>query len=79
MRLDETQKSKIARFINDRLMADAVYQVILDTFLKEKSTDVHALAAERLAINLLRKSWKELEVMKSSQEEKVETPRQIGM
>lgn len=54
-------KARIARFLNDEATAKAVYSVLLDTFLRDKNTDVHMLAAGRLAVDYLQRGWKELE------------------
>lgn len=54
-------KARITRFLNDEGTSQAVYSVLLDTFLKDKNTDVHMLAAGRLAVDYLQRGWKELE------------------
>jgi len=73
-------EEKLKRFVADRAMYDAVYEVLLDTFIKTRAkVDVHALAAERLAINLLGDAWKELEKYKSSSSAKAERPAQPGL
>ena len=55
MIIDEaTKRAKVQQFLGNRLMAEVIREVIRSTFLKERSKlDVHALAAERLAISLL--------------------------
>lgn len=64
-----TKQEKIARFLADKTMSDAVYGVLLDTFLeRDTSLDVQTLAAERIAINNLQDAWKVLERYKAESE-----------
>ena len=71
--MDKTRQEKIKRFLDDRIMSDAVYGVLLDTFLSEKvEQDVNILAASRLAVTFLKEGWKELERFK--QDETTEPP-----
>lgn len=61
---------KLRRFMQDVAMHTAVYDLLLETFTTStKDKDVHTLAAERIAINLLQKSWKELEKFKVTKKE----------
>jgi len=47
----------------DTAMNRTVKDVLTDVFLRRNEKhDVHALAAERLAINLLNDAWRELDV-----------------
>ena len=63
--MNDTQKDKINRFINDPTMSEAVYSVMLASFLKPRGDkDVQFLAASRIAIDLLEDSWKELRKLK---------------
>lgn len=59
--MNDTQKAKISRFLADKVMSEAVYDVLRESFLKDKTRDIHVLAASRLALDLLRDGWKELE------------------
>jgi len=77
--MDETQKSKLHRFANDKLMFDVVFQVLTDVFQREKSQDVHFLAAKSLSVDLLRNGRREIEKYKDVEEEKLNNPHQIGM
>lgn len=63
-------EERIQRFINDEVLADAVYGIILESFLKPRRiSDVQFLAASRIAIDLLNEAWKELEHYKVIKEE----------
>lgn len=60
--MEEQKKAKLQHFANDKPLNQAVYDVLLGAFLKEKSQyDVYTLAAERLAVDFLKKAWKEIE------------------
>lgn len=71
--MNDLQKSRITAFLNDELTAKAVYEVLLQSFLKTRTgVSVHELAAAKLAIDYLREGWKELErnVLEEQKEEK---------
>ena len=54
----DSKTLKLQRFANDKMMFDAVYETVLATYLKARSgSDVHKLASERLAINLLEEAF----------------------
>lgn len=52
---------KIARFLDDKAMNQAVYDVLFNCFLKDAKGDVQTLAAQRIALSLLQEAWRELE------------------
>ncbi len=55
------KKEDIQRFLNDARLKNAIYGVLLRSFLKpQKDKDVHTLAAARIAIDLLEDAWKDL-------------------
>lgn len=59
------EEEKIKNFVNDKAMTQAVYNALLNSFLSEKETsDVHVLAASRLAINYLKEGFNHLERFK---------------
>ena len=77
---EDIKKSKIDRFLRDEAMADSVYSVIRDYFLKRKGvTDVQYLAAERVAIDLLADSWKELKKYKIENDVENVKLNQVGL
>lgn len=59
--MNDTKKAKIARFLDDKVMAEAVYSVLLDAFLNPRTSDTNYLAASMIAIGQLKDAWKELE------------------
>lgn len=78
--MDDVKKNKIIKFINDKTMSDAVYDMLLNTFLTSKMPrDVYILASERLSIDRLRDAWKEIERYKETDEEKIKNPNNVGL
>lgn len=78
--MDVNQQEKIARFLKDEIMSNAVYDTLLSTFLEgTKTTDVQTLAAERIAITLLQNGWKTLERYKAKAASESPKNRQIGI
>lgn len=60
--MNEVEKEKIKRFMSDKVMAEAVKESILETFLKpQKDKDVQTLAASRIAIDLFQEAFKDLQ------------------
>lgn len=55
------KEEKLKRFVADQAMSEAVYEVLLNAFLKDRKTeDVAVLAAERIALLRLQDAWREL-------------------
>lgn len=69
--MNPDQQAKVKRFINDTLMSDTIRGILEQTILKPiSSRDVNFLAAERIAVAVLREAWREFEKYKDSAEEK---------
>lgn len=78
--MNDVQKAKITKFVSDTVMSDAVYDVLLKGFLKERpNQDVHSLAASRLAIDFLNQSWKELERYSTEQQKEEKEVGNVGL
>ena len=77
--MNKSKEEKLKRFVRDELMCEAVYDVILSSFMKIKDKDVNVLASQMLAIDLLKDSWETLVRYKNDTQEEGETPTQIGM
>ena len=77
--MDETKKAKIVRFLDDKIMSDAVYNVIQGTFLRKRAGDTQLLAASFLAIGLLEDAWRELERSRNETNEPPRTLNQVGL
>lgn len=71
--MEELYKSKLSYFANDPEMMDAVKDVLLNSLLKEKPQhEVYIAAAERIAVDCLKRAWRELDAYKIKKQEPVE-------
>ena len=71
--MQELYKQKLSYFANDPELMDAVYEVLLNNLLKEKSQhEVYIAAAERIAVDCLKRAWREIENYKVKKQEPVE-------
>lgn len=77
--MTKDQEVKIKRFMSDTQMSGAVYNVLLESFLKERTKDVHIMAAAYLAVDFLRQAWRELERTNPEQEGGEIKLKQVGM
>jgi len=80
--MDDLTKDKLIKFANDKVMNQAVFNILLNTFIKPKpraEVGVGGLAAARIAINLLTEAWKEVDKYYAINEEKADKPKQIGL
>lgn len=77
--MDSVKREKITRFIDDNLMSDAVYGIMLEAFLKPQKGDVQVLAASRMAIDLLNDAWKDLKRFRNEKGEEKEKGSQIAL
>lgn len=77
----DKNNEKLKRFANDEAMAGAVYEVLLDAFLKDlrNVNDVQVLAAERLAVTFLKNAWRELEKFKTGAKGEEPIRQQVGL
>lgn len=78
--MDATQQERVSRFMRDEVTSNAVYDLLLLTFLEgTKTTDVNTLAAERIAITLLQEAWRKLERFRTKEKPESQNNRQIGI
>lgn len=79
--MDDVQQAKITKFISDKVMSEAVYEVLLNTFLKpiKGNVDLSILAAQRLAIDGIQEAWKELEKSKPESQKEGKNSSNLGM
>ena len=78
--MNPTQIEKVKQFANDNAMSEAVYYVLLKSFLRRKErTDVNITAAERIAIDLLEDGWKEIQKHKNTSPAKKKELEQVGL
>lgn len=76
--MTELQIEKLKRFANDPVMIEAVFRVITNSFFDRKGTkDVNVLAAERIALDVLREAERVIGIYKAKEFEeskKVDNP-----
>lgn len=78
--MDIAKREKVNRFLNDKVMSQTVYDILLESFLrKEKGSDVNMLAASMLAVYALEDAWKELQSLKNESVKEIKELSQIGL
>ena len=78
--MNDAQREKVKRFVNDEVMQTAVKEVIQRAFLKARpEKDVHYLAAKSLSIEFLEDAWRELQRYKTDEGEEPKVTAQIGL
>lgn len=76
--MDDRTREKLRRFIEDISLSSAVHDIIMESFLKPQKGDVYTLAASRMAIDLFKDAWKDLERLEASNTERSEV-KQVGL
>lgn len=76
--MNKAEQEKIKKFILDETLQKAVYNSLLDSFLKPRSGDVYTLAASRIAIDLLQEAWGKMKRV-SSEIEQMKTGQNPGL
>lgn len=80
MKLNDTQKAKITRFLNDEQMSESVKEVLLNSFLKPRpNSDIYVLAASKIAIDLLGDAFKDLDKFRNETETEPKKGVQVGL
>jgi len=80
IKLDDTQKAKIERFLLDESLSSTIFSVLLGKYVEKRPhVDVNMAAAERIAIDLLHDAWKELERFRPSEEHVDNITKQVGL
>ena len=60
--LDTQKTEKIKKFLADKTMSETIREVLTNSFLRiDKERDVQLLAAQMIAVGLLKDAFKELE------------------
>lgn len=78
--MDQTQKSKVTKFLADKVMSETIYQVLLDTFLKpRKGASVEEKAAAFISVEMLQEAWRELDRYRKEVEQETKPLNQVGM
>lgn len=58
--MDEFKLQKIREFLNNKPMADAVYEILFTSFINQPSKDIYILGASRLSVDFLKQGWDRL-------------------
>ncbi len=82
--MNDNEREKVKRFMNDMVTNTAVRNVIRDSFLKPRDSsgkhlDVHVLAASRLALDYLDEAWKDMSRLKDEKQEESEAKGQVAL
>lgn len=78
--IDIQKQEKIKRFLADKVMQEAVFEVLQSSFLKKRAgADVHILASQTLANEALIEGWRELEKNKVSATSEIKKLQQVGL
>lgn len=79
--MDKETENRLARFVNDKGMSNAVELFLLNAFTSpvQSQSSVEEKAAEWLSIQKLKRALKELRNYQSSDESEVSAGTQIGL
>ena len=67
--MDKAKQERIKRFVSDKLLSDAIYNVLMDSFIKPREGDVYVQASAKIAIDNLQDAWKALQRVQSERSE----------
>lgn len=78
--MQQLNKERIARFMSDELMSESVKESLIISFMKKREkSDVNLKAAQMIALELLQDSWKELEKVGNTSQNKAKERTQVGL
>lgn len=78
--MNDVEKDKVKRFMNDAVLNTAVKNQLTYSFLKKRpDRDVNMLAAQTLAFEFLDEAWKDMSRLKDNKEEEPEIKKQVGL
>ena len=77
--MNDIQIEKVKRFVNDKVMSDAVQDAVIKEILSKSNGDVNILASRFIAINEVKEAWKSLEIYTQDPGEENNGKPQIGM
>lgn len=80
--LNDTEKQKIKGFVADKMMSNAVKNVLMDRFLKGDdilNSSIQMLAGQRVAQILLNEGWRDLQKYAKQTEQETKNREQIGL
>lgn len=74
------QEERLARFASDKNTNEAVFTALLEYFtLENPDKDVHVLAADRLAVDHLRRAWRHILSYGTQPKSPEERTPQVGL
>ena len=78
--MTQAQQEKLARFMQDEVMAHALYSHLMDSFLKKRERNsVEELAASRIALDIFLEAWERLNQYKLQERNGGKPLIQVGM
>ena len=77
--MNKTQEARLKQFMNDKTLSEAVYDVLLSSFMKKNTGDVYIQAASKMAIDNLNDSWKELKKYQKEEEVVASIESNVGV
>lgn len=80
--MNDLQLEKLKRFANDSDVCTAVYKLLENALLKPivwSQVDVNILASQRIAVDVLKEAWKELDKYKSKSPVEQKEGKQIAL
>lgn len=78
--MQELKKNKLISFANDQVMMDAVYEIVLNVYLKKKSNeDINLKGGRFLAIEELQEAWRELDGYRLDNKNEEKASGNIGL
>ena len=77
--MNDLEIEKLKRFVNDKVLNNAVYKSLLDSFLSDCVNEVNMLAASRLSVDFLKRGWKDLDKYKTKDEDETKENNNIGL
>lgn len=77
--MDDYQLQKIKQFYQDNAMRDAVYNVLISSFLSNREGDTHTKAAQRIAIDIVNDSWDDLRKIYNANTKEIKEKKQTAL
>lgn len=78
--MEELKHNKLISFANDQVMMEAVYEVVLNAYLKKKSgEDINLKGGRFIAIEELQEAWRELDGYKMGNKIEEKASGNIGL
>ena len=78
--MEELKKQSLVSFANNPVMMGAVYDVLLNAYLKKKSgEDINLKGGRFIAIEALQEAWKELEGYRVDSKNEEKASGNIGL